>query len=351
MNNDQVVNRVEAALQQWRNKEDRFSRIFTFSLSSNRALLKEKLEFYERVAAKYRGTQDQDERFALKMLRQERNRVEKQLYPNPMIRLLRRILVVPILNQLVIRQDNKRIEQNSQSLHDQVQRAGFNNLSEKIDQQIKLGQQQFSLPVSYYINDRERLDHQLSFVKDQNGAYHFEGYQTGLYNESKPDEKRQQFFRMGEGNDVNVTGAYNLLSGRCIQRDGTWFQLDFNDKDAQGNYKIKQFHTDYGYDLEKILKDLPLKELLNKGEADKLREALKDGNRISVSFIKDGNEQRFYIEANPQFRSVNIYDEHSKKVTINAALGNKTTDVLKETNKVKEQQQIGQSRKNGMRLN
>ncbi len=351
MNHDQVVNRVEAALQQWRNKEDRFSRIFTFSLSSNRALLKEKLEFYERVAAKYSGTQDQDERLALRMLRQERNSIEKQLYPNPLIRLLRRILVVPLLNQLVLRQDNRRMEQNSQSLHDQVQRTGFNNLSEKIDQQIKLGQQQFSLPVSYYINDKERSDHQLSFTKDQNGAYRFDGYQTSLYNESKPDEKKQQFFRLGEGYDINVTGAYNLLSGRCIQHEGTWIQLDFNDKDAQGNYKVKQFHKDYGYDLEKILKELPLKELLNKGDADKLGEALKDGNRISVSFMKDGNEQRFYIEANPQFRSINIYDEHSRKVTINTALGNKTIDTLKETNKIREQQQMGQTRKKGMRLN
>jgi len=351
MNNNHVANRVEAELNQWRSKEDRFSKLFSFSLSSNRALLKEKLEFYERVAAKYRGTKDQEERFALRMLRNERNRIEKQLYPNPLIRLIRRLLVVPVLNQLVIRQDNRRIEQNSQSLHDQVQRAGFNNLSEKIDQQIKQGQQQFSLPVSYYINDKERLDHQLSFVKDQTGAYRFDGYQTTLYNEAKPGEKKQQYFRTGEGNDVNITGAYNLLSGRCIQRDGIWMQLDFNDKDAQGNYRMKQFHADYGYDLERVLKELPLKELLNKSDADKLREALKDGNRISVSFIKDGNEQRFYIEANPQFQSVNIYDEHSRKITLNTALGNKTVEALKETNKVNERQQVGQVKRNGMRMN
>ena len=65
--------------------------LFSFSLSSNRALLKEKLEYYERIAARYRGTQDQEERFALRMLRQERNRIEKQLYPNPLIRLLRTV--------------------------------------------------------------------------------------------------------------------------------------------------------------------------------------------------------------------------------------------------------------------
>lgn len=348
--NNGLINRVEAELNQWRSREERFSKLFSFSLSSNRVLLKEKLEYYERIAAKYKGTQNLDEQFALKMLRQERNRIEKQLYPNLFIRLLRRLLVAPVKEQIVIRHDNRKTEENSQALHQQVQRAGFPDLSAKIDEQIKQGQQQFSIPVSYYINDKERLDHQVSFVKDQSGLYQFEGYKTTLHNESKPDERRQQYFSMHNGYNVNTTEAYNLLSGRCIQNGGTWMQLDFNDKDAQGNFRVKQFHSDYGYDLDKVLQQLPLKELLNKGEADKLQEALKNGNRISVSFVKDGNEQRFYIEANPQFKSVNIYDEHSRKITLHTALGNKTMDAMKVTHKVNEQQQQNQAKKNGMRI-
>ena len=348
--NNSLVNRVEAELNQWRSREERFSKLFSFSLSNNRALLKEKLDYYDRIAAKYKGTQDMDERFALRVLRQERNRIEKQLYPNLLIRLLRRLLVVPVKEQIVIRQDNRKTEQNSQALHHQVQRAGFPDLSAKIDEQMKLGQQQFSIPVSYYLNDKERLDHQLSFAKDQSGAYQLEGYKTTLYNESKPDEKRQQYFTMRNGNNVNATECYNLLSGRCIQNGGAWMQLDFNDKDPNGNFRIKQFHSDYGYDLEKALQQLPLKELLNKGAADKLQSELKNGNRVSVSFVKDGNEQRFYIEANPQFKSVNIYDEHSRKITLHTALGNKTMDAMKVTHKVNEQQQQNHAKKNGMRL-
>lgn len=348
--NNSLINRVEAELNQWRSREERFSKLFSFNLSTNKALLKEKLEYYDRIAAKYKGTQDLDERFALRMLRQERNRIEKQLYPNLLIRLLRRLLVAPVKEQIVIRQDNRKTEENSQALRHQVQRAGFPDLSARIDEQMKQGHQQFSVPVSYYLNDKERLDHQLFFVKDQSGQYQFEGYKTTLYNEAKPDEKRQQYFSMHNGYNVNTTEAYNLLSGRCIQREGTWIQLDFNDKDPQGNFRIKQFHSSYDFNLEKILQQLPLKELLNKGEADKLHEALKNGNRVSVSFTKDGNEQRFYIEANPQFKSVNIYDEHSRKITLNTALGNKTMEAVKVSHKINEQQQ-NQVKKNGMRLN
>lgn len=342
---------MEAELGQWRSREQRFSKLFSFSLSTNSALLKEKLEYYDRTAAKYKGTQDMDERFALRMLRQERNRMEKQLYPNLLIRLLRRLLLAPVKKQIIIRQESKKTGENSRALYQQVQRAGFPDLSAKIDEQIKQGQQQFSLPVSYYLNDKERLDHQLSFVKDQSGLYQFEGYKTTLYNESKPEEKRQQYFSMRNGHEINNTEAYNLLSGRCIQSGGTWMQLDFNDKDAHGNFRIKQFNADYGYNLENILQQLPVKELLNKEQADKLQEGLKNGGRMSVSFIKDGNEQRFYIEANPQFKSVNIYDEHSRKVTLQTAMGNKTMEVMKVTHQANERQQQKQLKKNGMHIN
>jgi len=127
--NNSLINRVEAELNQWRSREERLSKLFSFNLSTNKALLKEKLEYYDRIAAKYKGTQDLDERFALRMLRQERNRIEKQLYPNLLIRLLRRLLVAPVKEQIIIRQDNRKTEENSQALRHQVQRAGFPDLS------------------------------------------------------------------------------------------------------------------------------------------------------------------------------------------------------------------------------
>ena len=344
------VNRVEAALSQWRSKEERFTRLFSFSLSTNKALLKEKLEHYDRVAAKYKGTRDPDERMALRILRQERNHINKQLYPNLFLRILRRLLVAPVKEQIAIRQDIRKTEHNSQLLHQQVQRAGFPDISAQVMEQMKQGQQEFSIPVSYYLNEKERLDHQLSFIKDQSGLYQFEGFKTTLYNTSGQNEKQQQYFSMSNGYNVNTTEAYNLLSGRSIQTGNTWMQLDFNDKDANGNFRLKHFQSDYGYDLEKVLQQLPLKELLNRAESDKLQEALKNGNRTSVSFLKDGKEQRLYIEANPQFKTLNIYDEHSGKISLQTALGNKTADAMKVAHKVNEQQEQNQARKNGMRV-
>lgn len=350
MNEQLPVNRVEMELNQWRSREERFSKLFNFSLSNNRSLIKEKLHHYERIGTKYKGTKNIEERFALQILKQEKNKILKQLYPNLLVRLVRKLLIAPLIDQIAVRKDAKEEEKNNQSLYDQMQRIGFRDLSNQIDQQIKEGHEQFTIPVSYYINEKERLDHELSFVKDQSGKYQFEAYKTTLQNESKPDEERSQYFKVQQGNSIDTTQAYNLLAGRSIQKEKSWIQLDLNDKDASGNHRIKEFHSGYGYDLEKALQQLPLKELSNKTQADKLKDDLKQGNRLPVTLIKNGNEHRFYIEANPQFKSVNIYDEHSRKITLSTALGNKTMETVKQIQNTNESQQVSHSKRNGMRV-
>ncbi|RUT68522.1 hypothetical protein D0817_20555 [Flavobacterium cupreum] len=350
MNEQLPVNRVEMELDQWRSREERFSKLFNFSLTNNRSLIKEKLHHYERIGTKYKGTKNIEERFALQMLKQEKSKILKQLYPNILVRLVRKLLVAPLIDQIAVRKYAKEEEINNQSLHEQVQRIGFRDLSNQIDQQIKQGHEQFTIPVAYYVNEKERLNHELSFIKNQSGQYQFEGYKASLSNELKLEENRSQYFKLQEGNSVDTTQAYNLLAGRAVQKEKTWIQLDLSDKDASGNHRIKEFHSGYGYDLEKALQQLPLKGLSNKTEADKLKDALKQGNRQPVILIRNGNEHRFYIEANPQFKSVNIYDEHSRKITLSTALGNKTMETVKQIQKMSESQQENHSKRNGMRV-
>nr|WP_315238638.1 hypothetical protein [uncultured Flavobacterium sp.] len=298
MNEQLPVNRVEMELKQWHSREERFSKLFNFSLSNSRSLLKEKLHHYERIGTKFKETKNLEERFALQILKQEKNKILKQLYPNLLVRLVRKLLVAPLIDQIAVHKDVKEEEKNNQSLQEQLQRIGFRDLSDKIEQQIKLGHEQFTIPVSYYINEKEKLDHELSFSKDQSGKYQFDGYKTTLQNELKRDENRSQYFKLQEGNSFDTKQAYNLLAGRAVQKEKSWIQLDLNDKDASGNHRIKEFNSGYGYDLEKAVQ-LPLKELSNKNEADKLKDDLKQGNRLPVTLIKNGNEHRFYIEANP----------------------------------------------------
>jgi hypothetical protein len=43
-------------------------------------------------------------------------------------------------------------------------------------------------------------------------------------------------------------------------------------------------------------------------------EALQKGNRQSVTFVQNGTEQKHFIEANPQFKTINVYDSNMQRL-------------------------------------
>ena len=65
---------------------------------------------------------------------------------------------------------------------------------------------------------------------------------------------------------------------------------------------------------------------------------MKMGRKERISFMKDKKEYRYFIEANPQSNTVNIYDENFKQINLTKALGSKTFEDFKLVNRMKEDQ-------------
>ncbi len=73
-------------------------------------------------------------------------------------------------------------------------------------------------------------------------------------------------------NKYTLKEGYNLLAGRPVFKDlvnqegheyQAWVKLNFKNALNNGNYEMKQYHTNYGFDLEKTLGNYPIKELAN----------------------------------------------------------------------------------------
>jgi phosphoglycerate-specific signal transduction histidine kinase len=99
--------------------------------------------------------------------------------------------------------------------------------------------------------------------------YFFNSYQVSLAKDENSPKMNQSFY-IEKSNNITLKEAFNLMNGRAVNKDLTnkegqlynaWVQLDFKNADAQGNYKLRQFHQNYGFDLEKVLSALPIKEL------------------------------------------------------------------------------------------
>lgn len=345
---DDVINRIENELNKWHAQESRFSKLFSFDISRNRGVLKEKLNYYNRIAAKYKDTHNPDERLALKLLRYERNRVEKLLYTNLLMRLFRRLIVTPLNEQMMIRQDDRRMEQNIRKLYHPVLLAGFPDLSGKIRENMRRRLSQFSIPVSRWPNEKESIDYNLTFSKAGTEDYRLDGYEIAL--NKKGNENRRRYFSMHQEHKINSTEAFNLLSGRSVLKSDTWLQLDFNDKDAHGNFRLKQFIPGYDFDLEKALRRLPLKTKLDEAVTYRLIKSLQQGDSVLVSLAKGRGQRQCYIEANPSLKSFNIYDEQSGKITLRTPSGNRSKEVVRVAHKAEERPQNKVSRKAGIRI-
>ena len=225
-------------------------------------------------------------------------------------------------------------QQNFEYLKDQVKYTGFGDGLEK-DLKEQLQKQAPEFQLTYRIKmGQDTAAASLHFKKsNESDRYFFNRYQLALNSESGSDKLEQTFY-INKGQPITLKEAYNLMSGRAVNKDllnkegqvyNAWLQLDFKQTDAQGNYKLKQFHQNYGFDLPAALNKLPIKELSQEPDRTRLLESLQKGNRQAVTFIQEGNEQKHYIEANPQFKTLNIYDSNLHRLNRKPELGEKET--------------------------
>jgi len=215
-------------------------------------------------------------------------------------------------------------EKNYDYLKDQVKFTGFGQeLESQLKANLAKSQTEFQLKHTAAYG-KDELNSVLQFKKsNQTDMFFFNSYTASLKKENEPKPVEQKFYINKEAGNITQKEAYNLLDGRSVNKDLTnkegklynaWVQLDFKEADPSGNYKVKQFSQNYGFDLEKALAKHPIKELGNELDRSRLMDSLQKGNRQAVTFLQDGTEQKRFIEANPQFKSVAVYDERQQRI-------------------------------------
>ena len=211
-------------------------------------------------------------------------------------------------------------------LKDGLKYMGFGDkLNAELENQIKQQPAEFNLSLQGEFKKdgvTEKVDYKLDFKKsDQTDMYFFNRYHATLKNEDATQEKSHTFY-VNKNSGITAKEAFNMLSGRAVNKDLTnkegqpynaWVQLDFSEKDKNDNFKMKQFTQGYGYDLESTVNKYPIKELGNSDDKEKLIKALEKGNLQPVTFIKEGREEKMFVAANPQYKTLDLYDAKMQK--------------------------------------
>lgn len=328
--NTKQSNRVEQAIDEWNKNEEKFLSPSFRDSTPNARFLKEKLIFLDSLYSKYGVAGNEAEKQTLRFLAHERINLERRVYPNLIVRLFRSFLLQPIKNRRSL--ERSRLDESNKMviLKDAIARAGFGDIENTLAQYLQKNANEFSVPVSYYIKEGEKIDYLLNFSKDQNGQYSFDSYKASLQSSTLPEQKRQQIFEIGEGATIHARQAYNLLAERAIltsyiSTDGhvksAWCKLDFTDRDALGNYKLRQYSPDHNYDLYQSIRELPIKEFTSIEAIQLLLKSLRTGDRAEVTIDIAGKEKKLFIEANPAHKAINIYDNQMNKIGLAEAMG------------------------------
>ncbi len=228
-------------------------------------------------------------------------------------------------------------------LQDRIKFLGFGeNLKAELEKNISEGKTDFQLHYQAEIN-KKPFEATLNFRKsDSTDMYFFNSYQASL--ERNNGEKMEQKFYLNNGKGITSKEAYNLLDGRAVHKDlvtkegqpyKAWMQLDFENKDKNNNFEVKQFHEKYGFDLKAAVEKFPIIDLKDPEKEKALMQSLQKGNVQSVTIEKDGNSHKMFIEADPQYKKVNLYDSNMKLVA-KESLEQYKTGIDKGTKAVKE---------------
>lgn len=185
--------------------------------------------------------------------------------------------------------------------------------------EVERNNDEFELMTEVHFDEWSLLKATLYFRKaGQQGMFFLIKYTADLRYHDDSHLNRKQTFYIYKGNGVTLKEAFNLLQGRSVYKDLTgddgeqyqaWIQLDFNSITMMNNYRMPQFRSKHGYDLEKSLGMYPIRELKDGDLKANLIRSLKKGNLHPVAFEKGNKVEKMYIQACPEFKTIVIRRE------------------------------------------
>mgnify|MGYP000128968612 CR=1 FL=1 len=176
--------------------------------------------------------------------------------------------------------------ENFQYLSDNLKYMGFGeNMKTDLEKNLNEGKADFQLHHKAEIN-KKPVEVATNFRKsDSSDMYFFNNYHASL--EKGKDEKAEQTFYLNKGKGVTGKEAFNLLDGRSVHKDlvtkegqpyKAWMKLDFENKDKNNNFEVKQFHEKYGFDLKASVEKFPITDLKEADKEKALMQSLQKGN-------------------------------------------------------------------------
>lgn len=240
-------------------------------------------------------------------------------------------------------------EQNYEYLTEQLKRTGFGDtLNNELRENMVKQNAEFTITMEKSYGT-DNIKATLHFKKsDESDMVFFNRYDLELKKQNNEHCIHQNFY---PNKGITLKEGYNLLDGRAIHKTLTnkqnekynaWLQLDFKNSTQSGNYVMKQYHQNYGFDLEQTLSKYPIREMTDEKFKEGLIKSLERGNLQSATFAIDGKEEKIYITPNIAFKTLHAFDAQMQKVSLGTLLQKNKQE---QTNTSNNKQEVSEKQK------
>lgn len=358
-------NRIASALDSWKEKEERFKKMFDFDLDTNPGFQKEKYNFIESLFYRYGKTLNEEEMLALKSLEIRRTELDQKLYVAPLERLWR-WLNQPIRITRYVR--NEQLEQIKLAefqaeVYKTVHNSGFSedqlrHLGAAIKQadQIKKEPNLPNAPRRILIpvpptHHRENINHEIAMDKDINGKYHYAGFYSNLTDESAGSVTDRQFFAYNSG--ISQEQARNIMQGRPVLISGgddmtaTYVQLDLKSNKVNGSHSLEKIEVQPDFNPGDFLKPLPISRDIHPNDLEIIAK-LNKGERTPAMLTIDGRLKKVLLVLNVKENSIDMIGSDNKNFELTKEAEKPSEAQKEEHQQAKVVEMAGRKKGNGI---
>lgn len=320
LNNVSMDVKVNRAKQLWENWERQEKQIESLAgVTNDRNSLKYKYNFLSNGLARLSGNPTENEKLFMQAIKTVTAKLQKELYPNPFVRMLHRLKVFIIDKPAHLEQFNRNKSENLQALNGQFKSAGLHHFVDNLQNKLDFESPVVELRSLSGLNNNNKIEVNVNLEKSKLGSYQFNGYDVALTKEN--GEKIS--FNFSAESRITLTEAVNLLQGRPVYKsyenaDGShsqrWIQLD-RQQENDLKPQLLIYPPNYDYDLKQVLLESGTQLEFYTVANDSIRRGLEAGNR--VEFQVNGNG-RYSVTADPSARKVEFFDAERKPISISS---------------------------------
>ncbi|MHB8205922.1 hypothetical protein [Mucilaginibacter sp.] len=313
------LNRAEQLWHHWEEKQQQLERLLSATPDSAHFIRQRKYDLLREGFYRITAQPAEKEKLYQHAIALTMAKLQKQLYPHLVVRLLHRVKAFLYERPVHLRRFGEQKEESLELLKHRLYHLGIGSYTGKLEKYLDYESGHVNLEMTTQLPGNGTLDIQLRLERDSFGQYRFEEYRTTLSREGLP-ARSQTFYR-----DTTVTAkeAVNLLEGRAVRKayemaDGSishkWLQLDFENTLPDGHYKTKEFHQDF--DLKKQMGELATKIGISRLAKEDMLRSMEQGHQACFKGPHPLYET-LHLEVNPAEQSVLIRDKDRLPVGIN----------------------------------